>query len=52
MMDLIEGLFVGLLNPEELAFFEIEVAAGRAHRSYEGVAGFMGLAKVRRITAS
>ena len=46
-MDGIDGLHVGLLSPEELAWFEAECAAGRARRSYEGAAGFMGVAKVR-----
>lgn len=43
----IEGLFVGQLNDEELEWFEWMVKRGRAQRSYEGGAGFMGLAKVR-----
>ena len=43
----IDGLHVGLLNDDELAWFDAECAAGRARRSYEGAAGFMGIAKVR-----
>lgn len=49
MTDLehIEGLFVGQLNERELKVFERAVEDGEARRSYEGGAGFMGLAKVR-----
>lgn len=43
----IEGLFVGQLTEDELMLFEAAVKAGLACRSYEGGAGFMGLAKVR-----
>ena len=43
----IDGLFVGQLSDEELQSFDAAVAAGLAERSYEGGAGFMGVAKVR-----
>lgn len=43
----LEGMFVGSLTPEELEIFEKAVKGGMAYRSYEGGAGFMGLAKVR-----
>jgi hypothetical protein len=43
----IEGLFVGQLDEWELRVFERAVADGEAFRSYEGGAGFMGLARVR-----
>ncbi len=43
----IEGLFVGQLNDRELRLFERAIQDGEARRSYEGGAGFMGLAKVR-----
>lgn len=43
------GMHVGLLIPQELAAFERLVAAGKARRSYEGAAGFLGLAKVRLV---
>ena len=43
----LEGLFVGQLNDEELELFNYGVAKGWCHSSYEGGAGFMGLAKVR-----
>lgn len=43
----LDGLFVGQLSDEEADAFEDAVKAGRAARSYEGVSGLMGLAKVR-----
>lgn len=43
----LNGLFVGQLTPDELELFELAVERGLAYRSYEGGAGFMGLAKVR-----
>jgi hypothetical protein len=43
----IDGLYVGQLTPEELRWFEAEIKAGRAMRSYEGASGFLGLAKVK-----
>lgn len=46
-LERIEGLFVGQLDPHELRTFERAVEDGEARRSYEGGAGFMGLAKVR-----
>jgi hypothetical protein len=50
-LERIEGLFVGSLDDYELWLFEHAVADGMAERSYEGGAGFMGLAKVRLIRA-
>lgn len=49
MADLqrIEGLFVGLLTPEELEAFQVACNTKQAYRSYEGPAGFLGMAKVR-----
>jgi hypothetical protein len=46
-IQMLDGLFVGQLDEEELALFEIAIKDGKAARSYEGVAGFLGLAKVR-----
>ncbi len=46
----INGFFVGLLSDDELAAFNEAVAQGAAIRSYEGVGGFMGMAKVRLIS--
>lgn len=43
----LDGLFVGQLEPEEIDLFEQAIERGMARRSYEGAAGFMGLAKVR-----
>lgn len=43
----INGLFVGQLDQEQLEWFDWQVSLGRASRSYEGGAGFMGLATVR-----
>lgn len=40
------GLFVGMLNPEELKAFDYLCEKGEARREYQGVGGFMGLAKV------
>ena len=48
-LERIEGLFVGSLDDYELWLFEHAVADGMAVRSYEGGAGFMGLAKVRLV---
>jgi hypothetical protein len=48
-LERIEGLFVGQLDDYELWLFEHAVADGMAERSYEGGAGFMGLAKVRLV---
>lgn len=46
----IEGLFVGQLDEHEMRTFERAVQDGDAVRSYEGGAGFMGLAKVRLLS--
>lgn len=46
-LERIEGLFVGQLNEREMRVFERAVEDGEADRSYEGGAGFMGLAKIR-----
>ncbi len=46
-LDRIEGLFVGQLDEREMQTFVRAVQDGEAFRSYEGGAGFMGLAKVR-----
>jgi hypothetical protein len=43
----LDGTFVGLLSGDELVLFEEAVARREARRSYEGLAGFLGLAKVR-----
>jgi hypothetical protein len=48
-LERMDGLFVGSLDDYELWLFEHAVADGMAERSYEGGAGFMGLAKVRLI---
>lgn len=48
-LEQIEGLFVGQLDERELRTFERAIDDGEARRSYEGGAGFMGLAKVRLI---
>jgi hypothetical protein len=47
----INGMYVGQLEPDELKYFEAEIAAGRARRVYQGAAGFMGLAKVQLLPA-
>lgn len=45
----IDGLFVGQLSADELEAFTRLERLGKAYRSYEGVAGFMGLARVRSV---
>ena len=47
----IEGLFVGQLTEEELALFNACFDLGWCCQSYEGAAGFMGLARVRLLPA-
>jgi hypothetical protein len=42
-----DSLYVGLLSDEERALFEKAVEQGVAMRWYEGVGGFMGMAKVK-----
>jgi hypothetical protein len=43
----LDGLFVGQLNEEEMDLFRAAVKRREARRSFEGVAGLMGLARVR-----
>lgn len=43
----IDGLFVGMLDAEELAIFNEACKRYEAQRSYEGAGGALGLAKVR-----
>jgi hypothetical protein len=43
----IDGLFVGMLDAEELEIFNDACKRYEARRSYEGAGGAMGLAKVR-----
>lgn len=45
----IDGLFVGLLDDEEMEIFDAACRKSEARRSYEGAGGLMGLAKVRLI---
>jgi len=47
----VNGLFVGLLGPDELTLLNECVRLGIAKRSYEGAAGLMGLPKVRVIAS-
>lgn len=42
----LHGLFVPQLTDEELVVFDRMVREGRARRSYQGLAGFMGVARV------
>lgn len=46
-VDQMDGMFVGLLVPDEIEALEAAIRRGDARRSYEGGAGLMGLAKVR-----
>ena len=46
-LERLDGLYLGLLDKEELWLFEKAEQDGMAYRSYEGGGGFMGLAKVR-----
>jgi hypothetical protein len=48
-LERMDGLFVGQLDDYETWLFDHAVADGMAERSYEGGAGFMGLAKVRLV---
>jgi hypothetical protein len=43
----VNGIFVGLLDDEEVKALDRLVAQGRARYVYQGAAGFMGLAKFR-----
>lgn len=42
----LRGMFLGLLDEEELAIFELMVERGLAYRDYSGSAGWLGLATV------
>lgn len=46
----VEGLYVGMLSPVELQAFEYLIDKQAARRSYAGLGGFMGMAKVELIT--
>lgn len=46
-LEKIEGIFVGLLNEQEMRTFVRAIEDGEAYRSYEGEAGVLGLARVR-----
>ena len=48
-LERLNGLYVGQLSEEELALFDAAVAEHKAYRSYEGMAGFLGLAKVKLV---
>ena len=48
VLDAINGLYVGMLDDEEMDFFNQCVQDGLAYRSYEGTAGLLGLAKVKK----
>jgi hypothetical protein len=43
----LDGLFVGMLDDEELAVFRQAVIGGLARVSYSGYAGLLGLGRVR-----
>jgi len=47
-LDAINGLYVGMLSDEEMELFNECVSKRLAYRAYEGTAGLMGLAKVRK----
>jgi hypothetical protein len=42
-----DGLFEGMLKPEE---YEHLIKSGHLRRTYEGAAGFLGLAKLRVVS--
>lgn len=48
----LNGLYVGQLNSNEFALFEEAINKGWAQRNYDGVGGFMGLAKVKILRQS
>ena len=45
------GLYVGALTDAELRAFNLACKEGLAQRSYEGPAGFLGVAKVKILDA-
>lgn len=47
IVERVAGLYVGQLDEEEMAALDRCVKTGEAKRSYEGLAGSLGLAKVR-----
>ena len=47
----VDGLFVGMLDEDEQERFYALCKRGLARETYEGVGGFMGLAKVRSTRA-
>ena len=48
-LEHLEGMFVGQLTPEERRIFDEACRLHMAWRDYEGLSGFMGLAKVRLV---
>lgn len=51
VFDLV-GMYVALLTDEEMKIFEEAIKARIAHRSYTGVGGWFGLAKVGLVPKS
>jgi hypothetical protein len=45
-IEALNGIYVGLLSADEIEIFDRACSEGLAHRSYQGVGGFMGMAKV------
>lgn len=43
----IDGLYVGMLDADELRWFEEQIAVGNARRDYDHPGGLLGLAKVK-----
>lgn len=48
-LEYLDGIFVGMLDADEIALLDKAVEEGVAWRSYEGVGGLLGLAKVRLV---
>lgn len=45
----LDGMYVGSLSPYERDLFDRAVEQGKARWVYEGVGGFLGLAKVKHL---
>ena len=49
VMDLPDGLYLGLLQPDEYRRFHEAEELGLVARSYDGIAGFLGIGKVKKL---
>ncbi|CAO4138132.1 hypothetical protein [Methylorubrum extorquens] len=51
-MDRFDGLYVAMLDPDELGAFAELCRRGLMHRSYAHPSGLLGLARIERVPAS